>query len=74
MMIQIWHMNGLVYDKVVLQASERVHIVKGTTHSAVLIWTKRGVVTLEIDRTIVIIQFEDPPLSMLYHHDYQPPT
>ena len=68
-------MNGLVDDKVVLQSSERVHIGKGTTDCAVLLCTKRGIIPLYIDRTIVIIQFEDPPpLSMLYQHDYQPPT
>ena len=54
-------MNGLVDDKVVLQASERVHIGKGTTDCSVLICTKQGVIPLDIDRTIVIIQFEDSP-------------
>ena len=54
-------MNGLVDDKVLLQASERVHIGEGTTDCAVFLWTKRGVTPLDIERTIVIIQFEDPP-------------
>ena len=68
-------MNGLVDNKVVLQACERVHIGKGTTDCALLLCTKRGVIPLDIDRKIVIIQFEDsPPLSMLYQHGYQPPT
>ena len=61
MMVQICHMNGLVDDKVVLQACERVHIGEGTTNCAVLLCTKRGVTPLDIDRTIVIIQFEDSP-------------
>ena len=61
MMISIWHMNGLVEDKVVLQASESVHIGKGTTDCAVLICTKQGVIPLDIDRKIVIIQFEESP-------------
>ena len=55
-------MNGLVDDKVVLQASERVHIGEGTTDCAVLLCTKRGVIPLDIDRTIIIINFEDSPL------------
>ena len=59
MMVQIWHMNGLVDDKLVLQACERVHIGEGTTDYAVLICTKRVDIPLDIDRTIVIIQFED---------------
>ena len=61
MMVQIWHMNGLVDDKVVLQASERVHIGEGTTDCAVLLCTKQGVIPLEIDRKIVIIHFEEFP-------------
>ena len=61
MMVQIWNMNGLVEDKVVLQACERVHIGEGTTDCAVLLCTNQGVIPLDIDRTIVIIQFEDPP-------------
>ena len=61
-------------DKVILEASERVHIGEGTTDCAVLLCTKQGVIPLDIDRTIVIIQFEDPPLIILYQHDYQPPT
>ena len=68
-------MNGLVDDKFVLQASERVHIGEGTTDCDVLLCTKRGVIPLDIDRTILIIQIEDsPPLSMLYQHDCQIPT
>ena len=68
-------MNGLVDDKVVIEASERVHIGEGTTDCAVLLCTKRGFIPLVIERTIVIINFEDsPPLSMLYQHGYQPPT
>ena len=75
MMVQIWHMNGLVDDKVVLQACERVHIGKGTTDCDVLLYTKQGIIPLDIDRKFLIIQFEEsPPLSMLYQHDYQPPT
>ena len=54
-------MNGLVDDKVVLQAGERVHIGEGTTDCAVLLCTKRGVISLDIDRTIVIINFVDSP-------------
>ena len=61
MMVQICHMNGLVDNKVVLQSSERVHIGKGTTDCAVLLCTKRGVIPLDIDRTILIMQFEDSP-------------
>ena len=63
-------------DKVILEARERVYIGEGTTDCSVLLCTKRGVIPLDIDRTIVIIQFEDPPppLSMLYQHDYQHPT
>ena len=61
MMVQIRHMNSLVDDKVVLQASERVHIGEGTTDCAVLIFTKRGVIPLEIDRTTIIINLEDSP-------------
>ena len=40
MMVQIWHMNGLVDGKVVLQDSERVHIGEGTTDFDVLPCTK----------------------------------
>ena len=40
MMVSIWHMNVLVDDKVVLQASERVHIGEGTTDFDVLPCTK----------------------------------
>ena len=61
MTVQIWHMNGLVDDKVVLQASERVHIGEGTTDCAVLICIKRGVIPLDIDRKFLIIQFEESP-------------
>ena len=67
-------MNGLVENKVVFEASERVQIGKGTTDCAVLLYTKRGVIPLDIDRKIVIINFEDPPLSMLYQHGFQHPT
>ena len=55
-------MNGLVDDKVVLQSYERVHIGEGTTDCDLLLCTKRGVIPLDIDSTIVIIQFEDSPL------------
>ena len=55
MMVQIWNMNGLVDNKVVIQACERVQIGEGTTEGAVLLCTKQGVIPLEIDRTIVII-------------------
>ena len=48
-------------DKVILEASERVHIGKGTTDCAVLICTKQGVIPLDIDRTIVIINLEYSP-------------
>ena len=48
-------------DKVILEASERVHIGEGTTDCAVLLCTNQGVIPLDIDRTIVIIQFEDSP-------------
>ena len=48
MVVQIRHMNGLVGDKVVLQASERVHIGEGTNDCAVLLCTKRGVITLTL--------------------------
>ena len=61
MMVQIWHMNGLVDNKVVIQASERFHIGEGTTDCDVLLCTKRGFIPLDIDRTIVIMQFEDSP-------------
>ena len=54
-------MNGLVDDKVLLEASERVNIGEGTTECAVLVCTKRGVVPLDIDRTIVIINIEESP-------------
>ena len=67
-------MNGLMDNKVILEASERVHIGKGTTDCAVLICTKRRVITLYIDRKIVITNLEDPPLGMLYQNGYQPPT
>ena len=67
-------MNGLIDDKVILEASKSVHIGEGTTYCAVLLCTNLGVIPLDIDRTIVIIQFEDPPLILLYQHDYQPPT
>ena len=59
MMVQIWHMNGLVDNTVVLQACERVHIGEGTTDCDLLLCTKRGVIPLDNDRNIVIIQFED---------------
>ena len=49
-------------DKVILEAGERVHIGKGTTDCALLLFTKRGVIPLDIDRTILIINLEDPPL------------
>ena len=48
-------------NKVILEASERVHIGEGTNDCAVLLCTKRGVIPLEIDRTIVIINLEDSP-------------
>ena len=51
-------------DKVILEASGRVHIDKVTTDCAVLLCTKRGVIPLNIDRKIVIINLEDPPLNM----------
>ena len=54
-------MNGLMEDKVILEASERVHIGEGTTDCDVLLCTKRGVIPLDIDRTIVIINLEDSP-------------
>ena len=54
-------MDGLVDDKVVLEASERVHIGEGTTDCAVLLCTKRGVIPLDIDRKIVIINLEESP-------------
>ena len=54
-------MDGLMDDKVILEASERVHIGKGTTDCALLLCTKRGVIHLDIDRKIVIINLEDPP-------------
>ena len=46
-------------NKVILESSERVHIGEVTTDCAVLLCTKQGVVHLDIDRTIVIINFED---------------
>ena len=46
-------------NKVILKASERVHIGAGKTDCAVLLCTKRGVIPLGIDRTIVIIHLED---------------
>ena len=67
-------MDGLMDDKVILEAIERVHIGEGTTDCAVLLSTKRGVLPLDIDRTILIINLEDPPLGMLYQNGYQPPT
>ena len=54
-------MNGLVDNKVLLEDSERVPIGEGTTDCAVLLCTKRGVIPLDNDRTIVIINVEDPP-------------
>ena len=48
-------------DKVILEARERVHIGDGTTDCAVLLCTKRGFIPLDIDRTIVIINIEEPP-------------
>ena len=52
-------------DKVILEASERVHIGEGTTDCAVLVCTKQGVIPLDIYRTILIINLEDsPPLSI----------
>ena len=39
MVVHIRHMNGLVDNKVVLQASERVHRGEGTTDCAVLLFT-----------------------------------
>ena len=54
-----------MYNKVILEASVRGHIGEGTTDCAVLLFTKRGVIPLDIDRTIVIINLEDfPPLNM----------
>ena len=54
-------MNGFVDDKVVLQAIKMVHIRKGTTDCAVFLCTKRRFIPLDIDRTILIIQFEESP-------------
>ena len=54
-------MDGLMDNKVILEAIERVHIGKCTTDCAVLLCTKRGVITLYIDRTIEIINIEDSP-------------
>ena len=52
-------------DKVILEAIEKVHIGEGTNDCDVLLCTKRGVIPLDIDRTIVIINLEDfPPLNM----------
>ena len=51
-------------DKVILEASERVHIGEGTTDCAILLCTKRGVIPLDIDGKIVIINIEDPPPNM----------
>ena len=48
-------------DKVILDTSERVHKGEGTTDCAVLPCTKLGVIPLDIDRKIVIINLEDPP-------------
>ena len=68
-------MNGLKDDKVILEASKRVHIGEGTTDCAVLICSKREVIPLNIYRKIVILNLENsPPLSMLYQRGYQPPT
>ena len=46
---------------VILEASQRVHIGEGTTDCAILLCTKRGVILLDIDGTIVIINLEYPP-------------
>ena len=54
-------MDGLLENKVILEASERVHIGKGTTDCDVLLCNKRGVIPLDIDRTIAIINLEDYP-------------
>ena len=54
-------MNGLMDDKVIFEASERVHIGEGTTDCSVLLCTKRGFIPLDIDKTIVIINLEDSP-------------
>ena len=54
-------MKGLMDNEVILEASERVHIGKGTTDCAVLICTKRGVIPLDIEKTIVIINLEESP-------------
>ena len=51
-------------DTVILEASERVHIGEGTTDCVVLLCTKQGVIPLDIDRKIVIINLEDPPQSV----------
>ena len=56
--------SGLMDNKVILDSSERVHIGEGTTDCAVLLCTKRGVIPLDIDGTIIIINIEDPPLNM----------
>ena len=61
MVVRIRNINGLVENKVVLQASERVHIGKDTNSCVVFLLTKQGVIPLYIDRKIVIIKFEDPP-------------
>ena len=54
-------MNGLMENKMVIEASERVHIGEVTTDCAVLLCTKRGVIPLYIDRTIVMINLEYSP-------------
>ena len=58
-------MDGMTNDKVILEASERVHIGEGTTDCDPFLCTKRGVIPLDIDRKIVIINIDDsPPLNM----------
>ena len=54
-------MDSLVDNKVVLEASERLHIGEGTTDCDVLLCTKRGVIPLDIDSKIVVINVEDSP-------------
>ena len=54
-------MNGLIDDKVILEASESFHIGEGTTYCAVLLCTKLWVIPLDIDRKFVIINLEDSP-------------
>ena len=48
-------MNDLMDDKVILEASERVQTFKATTDCDVLLCTKQGVIPLNIDRKIVIL-------------------